>query len=259
MDRLLRSPRRKRAVRGFLAAGATCLLLGSLGLGARSGSGDAETAVRLAALLRASRAVISGHQDLINAPTPVDKGLTGDRVLAESLALYRETTGEDAQAIDPDSQAGRLMQAQMAAIRDVVDENRDTIEAADLGFKGFIPATFARLVNERFSERMGAEARIKVTAPEPLVRNRTARPDDWEAAVIEERFARPDWPRGEPFSEMAELDGRPAFRFLVPEYYQPSCLSCHGGPAGEVDVTGYPKEGGKAGDLGAAISVTLFQ
>jgi hypothetical protein len=46
---------------------------------------------------------------------------------------------------------------------------------------------------------------------------------------------------------------------LVPEYYVASCLSCHGQPAGEMDITGYPKEGGQEGDLGAAISITIFE
>jgi hypothetical protein len=46
---------------------------------------------------------------------------------------------------------------------------------------------------------------------------------------------------------------------LFPEYYAESCLSCHGEPKGEIDVTGYPKEGGKMGDLGGAISIVLFR
>ena len=46
---------------------------------------------------------------------------------------------------------------------------------------------------------------------------------------------------------------------MVPEYYAESCLSCHGTPKGEMDKTGYPKEGGKVGDLGAAISITLYR
>ena len=37
------------------------------------------------------------------------------------------------------------------------------------------------------------------------------------------------------------------------------CLTCHGEPKGEIDVTGYPKEGGKLGDLGGVISITLFR
>ena len=45
----------------------------------------------------------------------------------------------------------------------------------------------------------------------------------------------------------------------MPEYYTAGCLSCHGEPKGEMDITGYPKEGGKLDDLGGVISVTLFR
>ena len=216
-------------------------------------------ATRLADLLRSARTVISKNQELINDPGKGDKGLTGEQVLADAVALYIERTGEDPRDSDPATREGRLLRAQMDAIEQVVDENQETINAEGVGFKGFIPAVFARLVNERFGESAGAEGRVKVTAPEDLVRNRKARPDEWENSVIEDRFEAPDWPEGQPFTELVTVDGKPAFRFIVPEYYAPSCLSCHGEPAGETDITGYPKEGGKAGDLGAAISVTLFE
>jgi hypothetical protein len=105
---------------------------------------------------------------------------------------------------------------------------------------------------------MQGEAEMKVTAPKELVRNRKARPDAWEAQIIETKLLTPEWPRGEPFMASSTNQGREAFRFLIPEYYQASCLSCHGQPKGELDVTGYPKEGGEEGALGAVISVTLY-
>ena len=135
----------------------------------------------------------------------------------------------------------------MDAIKEVVDENQQTINAPGVGFKGFIPAVFARLVNEKFDASVGEEAMIKVTAPEDLIRNRKARPDAWESAVITDKFSSPDWKKGDPFSEIAPVDDRSAFRLLVPEYYAASCLACHGEPAGEIDITGYPKEGGQGG------------
>jgi hypothetical protein len=220
---------------------------------------NAAVATRLAELLRSARTVISRNQDLINDPGKGDKGLTGERVLADAVALYIERTGEDPNDSDPATREGRLLRAQMDAIEQVVSENQDTINAEGVGFKGFIPAVFARLVNEDFAERVGTEGVVKVTAPENLVRNRKARPDQWESSVIEQRFKAADWPEGQPYSELVSVDGHPAFRFIVPEYYAPSCLSCHGEPAGETDITGYPKEGGKAGELGAAISITLFE
>jgi hypothetical protein len=91
-----------------------------------------------------------------------------------------------------------------------------------------------------------------------LVRNRKARPDPLETEVIEKRFLDPAWPAGQPFSAEVETKGRPAFRVMVPEYYVESCLVCHGSPKGEMDITGYPKEGGKLNDLGGVISITLY-
>jgi len=64
---------------------------------------------------------------------------------------------------------------------------------------------------------------------------------------------------GDVYSALANNRGREAFRVLMPEYYGQGCLACHGEPVGELDVTGYPKEGGKLGDLGGVISVTLYR
>ncbi len=234
------------------------VLIPTAGVRAATNS-DEQTAMQLADLLRSARTVISRNQDVINNPDVGDKVLTGEKVLSDAVALYKEKTGEDLSALDASTPEGQLVHAQMDAIRAVMDENQATINAKGVGFKGFIPAVFARLVNEKFAESVGDQARVKVTAPENLVRNRKARPDTWETTVIDDEFKKPDWPKGQPFSQIVDVDGKSAFRILVPEYYVPSCLACHGEPAGEVDVTGYPKEGGKEGDLGAAISIILFK
>lgn len=214
---------------------------------------------RLAALLRAGRTVVSEYQDLINDPSIGDKGLDGERLVREAAARYAERTGAPPLADDMTATERRLIQAQMDAMREVVDEHEAQIDTKGVGFKGFIPAVFGRLVNERFAEKVGSEARMKVTAPLELVRNRKARPDRWERDVIETRLLSEDWPKGQAYTAVVEVQGRPAFRMLIPEYYAASCLSCHGQPAGEVDVTGYPKEGGSEGDLAGAISITLFR
>ena len=99
---------------------------------------------------------------------------------------------------------------------------------------------------------------MKVAAPPDLVRNRKARPDEWEAEVIRDKLLQANWPKGQLFATVAANKGRQAFRVAVPEYYAASCLSCHGGPKGQIDITGYPKEGASEGDLGGVISITLF-
>ncbi len=220
---------------------------------------DAATAKSLAEMLRAARQVISNNQSRINDPNIGDKGLSGKVVLQQAVDIYKKTTGMDPASVDPASRLGKLLRAQMDAIVEATDANQATINAKGVGFKAFIPAVFARLVNEAFENRAKDTAQIKVTAPEQLVRNRKSRPDQWEGDVIRGKLLQSDWPRGQAYSAIADSKGRPSFRMMMPEYYANSCLSCHGSPKGEMDITGYPKEGGKEGDLGAIISVTLFK
>jgi hypothetical protein len=203
--------------------------------------------------------VLSNYQTLINDPARGDKHLDGQRFTAEASALYRANTGRELLAHDMPDRDRRLLDAQLEAMREVVDEQQADINRQGIGFKGFVPAVFARLTDEKFADKAGKEALVRVTAPEALVRNRKSLPDQWESRVIKDIFSDPKRPKEEAYTEATTVDGRPAFRMLFPEYYTESCLSCHGGPKGEIDVTGYPKEGGKLGDLGGAISIVLFK
>ena len=228
-------------------------------LGAENSTDDDRViAQSLAEMLQDARTVISNEQDLINDPQLGDKHLTGEVVLDHAIELYSRATGVNLRTIDPESREGRLLRAMMAAIVQAVDDNQGTINAKGTAFKGFIPAVFGRLVAEEFGQLAKGEAEVKVTAPPELVRNRKARPDKWEAEIIATKLLDPAWPTGQPYSATVEANGRPAFRVMVPEYYVQSCLACHGSPKGEMDITGYPKEGGKLNDLGAAISITLY-
>ena len=213
----------------------------------------------LAAMLRAGRTVVSRHQTEINDPAVGDKSLTGAKILAEAVQVYRENTKADPSSIDSSTRHGRLLHWQMDSIAEVVDAYQDTINKKGVAFKGFIPSAFGRLVNEAFGRRATTEAEMKVTAPPDLIRNIKARPDAWELQVIKEKFLQPNWPKGKDFSATADNKGHAAFRMAVPEYYAASCLSCHGGPKGDIDITNYPKEGRNEGDLGGVISITLYR
>ena len=221
---------------------------------------DENTAIAqsLAEMLRDGVTVISDNQKLIDDPELGDKHLTGDVVLAQAVKSFSTTMGFDPTKIDPASRHGRLVREMMDAIAEVVDANQSRINAKGVGFKGLIPAVFARHVDEAFDRRAQGEAKVKFTAPPELIRNRKARPDAWEAEMIKTRLLAPDWPRGQPYSAAVETDGRPAYRVMVPRYYDASCLACHGSPKGEMDVTGYPKEGRELGDLGGVVSVILY-
>jgi hypothetical protein len=226
---------------------------------AASDSEDLAIAKSLADMLFAGEAVISKEQDRINDPKLGDKGLSGATLIEHTREIYRTTTGVDPATVDPASRHGRLLRVQMDAIVEVMDANQPTINATGTGFKGFIPLVFARLVDEAFNRRAKGEAEVKVTGPPDRIRNRKARPDAWETEVIKSKLLAPNWPRGQAYSAAVETGGRPAFRVMVPQYYVESCLACHGSPKGEVDITGYPKEGAKSGELGGAVSLVLYR
>jgi hypothetical protein len=235
------------------------LLAGAVSPAAAEEATEMQIALDLATMLRSARAVIAENQALINDPAVGDKGLSGPLVQARALEKFRATKIESPEDISTTSRHGRLLKAQIDAIAKVMDDNQASINQKGVGFKGFVPAVFARLVNEEFRDTMGDEAEVKVTAPPNLVRNRKARPDEWETAAIRTKFSAADWKKGDVFSAVADNRGRDAFRVLVPEYYGQGCLVCHGAPKGELDVTGYPKEGGELGDLGGVISVTIYR
>jgi hypothetical protein len=210
-------------------------------------------------MVSAGLVVISNNQELIDNPSVGDKGLDEKRVLDQATKLFQQETGTDPSKIDPNQRHGRLLRVTMDAIADVMNAHQKEINQPGIGFKGFIPALFGRLVVEAFNRGAQGDAEMKMTAPLEIVRNRKARPDEWESAVIRDKFKSATWPRGQLYAEAAKSKGRAAFRVAVPEYYAASCLACHGTPEGQIDITGYPKEGKKEGDLGGVYSISLYR
>jgi hypothetical protein len=247
---------------GVKVAFASLVLLGLLAAGITAGRAapqdDVDTALSIAEFLRGARTVISANQDRINDPALGDKGLTGDVVVDQAAQTMAKATGTDPRKVDPGTEKGRLLAGMALAVKEVMDANQALINQQGTGFKGFVPAVFARQVTEQFRRDQSDGAEIKVTAPPELVRNRKASPDAFETDVIRSKFQSPGWAKDAIYSEATTVAGRPATRVLVPEYYGAGCLACHGSPKGEIDITGYPKEGASQGDLGGVISITVF-
>jgi uncharacterized protein DUF3365 len=225
----------------------------------QSADEDAQISKSLAAMLRAGRTVISSNQDRINNPNLGDKGLDSKMVLNESVKIYRESTKVDPLSLDPKTRPGKLIRLLMDSIAEVMDVHQQTLNRQGVGFKGFIPALFSRLVNEAFGRRAAGLAEMKVTAPFPLIRNARARPDPWETEVISDKLLSSGWPKDQSYAAVTQIKGKTAYRTAVPEYYGSSCLTCHGTPKGETDLTGFPKDGANEGDLGGVISITLYR
>ena len=219
------------------------------------GKALADSGNELTTLYRAARKVISKNQALINEQRS-GKKLTADFVIKNTLMNFKTATGTDLDMGD-DPMGGK--KAMLDAVRSVMNDAQDLINDADVGFKGFLPAIFARQVGTAFGKNTGGKVTIKLTAPKKYVRNRANRPDKWEKSVISGKFAKADYEKGKPFYEDAAVKGKSAFRYILPEYYSESCLSCHGTPKGSLDITGGKKEGGVLGELGGAISLTIYK
>jgi hypothetical protein len=218
---------------------------------------DHTIALHLTTLLHAARQVISDNQDLINEKR-AGKDLTAPKVLEEAKAEYARVTGHPLPALDPTSQEGMMLQAELEAIQEVMDQAQELINDPNREFKGFLPAIFAYRVADSFRIKVGNHAYLKLTAPEELIRHRDNAPDAWESEMIKTKFQAPNWEKGQFVAEEAELNGKKAYRLLIPEYYEKSCLACHGEPKGATDITGWKKEGGKLGDVGGAISAAIY-
>lgn len=116
-------------------------------------------------------------------------------------------------------------------------------------FKGLHCAVVGKGIGAIFSA--GGDYAIRYVNLNP--RNYQGTPDEFEAAALNEFVS-----TGE--TEMygrAAYDGEDRFRYVRALEVDESCLECHGSPVGEIDVTGYEKEGWTLDSLGGAISIVL--
>jgi hypothetical protein len=214
-------------------------------------SNEAEVAEHLIELVKIGRAVVSDHQATINDASKAAKGFTGDFVAAQVLERFRKKTKIDLRIPNVVPQANVYL-ALVETEKEVVDEAQQVINRQGVGFKGFLHAVFARRVGEHFYKKTGV--RMKLTGID--YRNPDNRPDDFEEEVLR-MFIDPRHPKDQAYVRNTMLDGRPVLRMMDPEYAVASCLSCHGLPKGERDISGMKKEGWKEGDFAGASSLVL--
>lgn len=216
-----------------------------------------ETGRLLAILLDAGRGTIAKNQDLINDASKADKGYTSavfQRQVAEDFQRRTGIALTNLEAAQIPEMAKPLLTRLMEEAKKTIDTYQSVINVSGFAYKGLIPATFGTETANRFQSWSGIY--MKQTAPSHLVRNPRNQPDDYESAAFS-RFATSNSEQAPDrvFSEVTD-DGK-TVRVLLPLFYQKACLSCHGEPKGQRDISGYPREGAKEGELGGAISVKI--
>ncbi len=147
----------------------------------------------------------------------------------------------------------RVLVLEMDAVWKFVSLNQDTINYTsdgDYDYKGIHCAIAGKSVAVLFSET--SEYSISFTNQNP--RNIHNTPDEYENKALEAFASDPG------VTELygyEELEGVSVFRYVSAMEVTEDCVDCHGGPVGEIDETGYPKEGWKTGDLAGAVSVVV--
>ncbi|MBS0169975.1 MAG: DUF3365 domain-containing protein [Nitrospira sp.] len=215
-----------------------------------------ETARLLAILLDSGRVAIGHNQALINDPSQAHTAFTPELFAAQTTAIFKERTGhnvDDLPNANVPTLAKRLLERLMVESKKTVESYQPVLNMKGLKYKGLIPATFGTETAARFQKWSGVY--VKQTAPEHLIRNANNKPDLFEAEQMKELSGASF--QGNRETIVSKVDAGNSVRVLVPLFYDKNCLSCHGEPKGERDISGYSKEGGKEGDLGGAISVKI--
>jgi len=218
-------------------------------------SDTVETGRLLAVLLDCGRVTISANQSLINDPEKGHKGFTGDVFERQLLVTFQTRTRIDLTDLDQapvPAIAKPLLARLIQESKKTVDSYQPAINVPGLKYKGLNPATFGTETATRFQSWSGVY--MKQTAPIGLVRNPKNKPDEFEIGALE-KLEHSASKSGDEI--LSETMGGTSVRILLPLFYSKTCLGCHGEPKGERDISGYPREGKKEGDLGGAISVKL--
>ncbi len=200
----------------------------------------------LALALEKGRSTIFMHLPKINNPELGDKEFTADYFEGKLLPQLKER-------IDGLTPAQKITFDKFIwSAKQVIALNQDRINIKGVGFKYFLPATWARETGSIFQIKTG----IIIKQPANFYRNPCNRPDETEKKVLS-KFAMSNYDKKD-YGEISMIGKQKVYRHFRPVFVSTGCLGCHGGDKqGERDMLGFQKDGFKSGDLRAAISVTV--
>lgn len=215
------------------------------------GKREKQIAEQVAKIMTGARKVVSGWQETINNPNLGDKGFTPEVFAEEASRKIREDSGID---VNSESLAPEV-KAMWEAMKAVITEAQPVINKRGTGYKGFVPAVFARQASGKWGAKVpGVYAKLTTVA---TVHNPVNKPDDWEKGVLDQFRANPDYNNRQPYYEVTTFKGSRSLRLIQPEYFVAACLNCHGKPEGEKGPGGIIKCGQEEGAGGSGFSIAL--
>jgi len=229
----------------FMAAIAFCGM-------ARAGGNEEKTAKLIVDYMVKARGVIAYNQKLINDSGKGNKGFTAQVYESQLADDFKKMSSIDVRSLNAADPVEKALAALHESAKETVTDAQSQINEPGKAFKGFSPAIFGKRVGDRFYKKTG------ITMKQTSIKNRAVynKPDQFEKDALE-KFESKQLAGGKGHSQVANVNGKKAVRYVYPLYISQLCLSCHGDPAGELDVAGRKKEGYKIGDLRGAISVIV--
>jgi signal transduction histidine kinase len=163
------------------------------------------------------------------------------------------TANKRAQMENELREKGEVLAQQMDAVWEFMASNQDRLEqisyTEDGVYQGLHCAIVGRSIGALFSSQSTYVTHFVNFNP----RNQADQPDEFESAALEAFNSG----TAKEYYAITDFNGKEVFRYLAPMRIEENCLDCHGEPKGEIDVTGYAKEGWKIGDVGGAISIVM--
>lgn len=171
-------------------------------------------------------------------------------VLLAVNAVWRDSVQHD-QVEREMLESARMLATEMNAVWDFMEVNQSQFIRNEDGTYNVYCVVAAKVVAQKFTNSSGG---IIIHYTNIETRKKTDAPDEYE---LEALYALRDDSDAKAYYGLVDYQGSKAFRYVEPLWMAESCLECHGGPEGELDVMGYPKEGREKGDLAGAASIII--
>ena len=148
---------------------------------------------------------------------------------------------------------GQVLAQQMDAVWEFMASNQSRLEQISYTEEGVYQGLHCAIVGRSNGQLFTSQSTYSTKFVNFEPRNAVDMPDSFEADALTAFIER----GAIEYYAIIEQDGEEVFRFAAPMRIEQNCLDCHGNPKGEIDVTGFPKEGWEIGDVGGAISLTM--
>lgn len=204
------------------------LSLAQAGMG-RNSTSDELTGRYLATILRAARAAFYDLDTEKMQTNPAAAGLTIEMMEALISKKYVTLTGKK---LEYETQGSKMLQKAIRLVLEkaFADGYKDTWANEKFYPNKLLPERFMRELSAKLNEVSVGNYTLRITNLKDCLVNSNNASDDWEKAVITDKFSS-KWDKTKGYFE--NLPNTRTDRYIFPDFYEKRCLNCHGGDAGK--------------------------